>query len=217
MKPLAVSGPRRGKTLLVGIAAAAAVLAIAGATICAARGVLSSGAPDPAAHRSTGDNSSCIIDRVPKRYAWLNGNRAQRGAEAVWNRLRSDYGASDMLTGLRMGLIGVAVDDADKRLVVVVDPGVVDRRELQGRLTAAAGNGLAVTVAAGCHPALDLVEARQTVFTETSHVNVGLSPYDSKWHVRLSPADRELGERLVSRADGLVAVEYVRNPGGVRF
>jgi hypothetical protein len=214
---LETSAPRKGKTLLVVVAAAAAVLAIAGATIYTANVALSTDEPGPAVHGSTGHDNACIVDRVRSSSAWLNGNRTQQGVEAVGNILQSDYGSLDTLAGLRMGLIGTAIDDANKRLVVVIDPSIIDQQKLQGRLTAAAGNGLIVKVAAGCNSALELINARQTLTTEMQNANFDLSPYDSTWHVRLSPADRDLGRRLISRAGALVVVEYMANPGGARF
>ena len=80
-----------------------------------------------------------------------------------------------------------------------------------------AGKGLAVKVAAGCHSAQDLINARETITSETCNINFDLSPYDSTWHVRLAPTERELGERLISQVGDLVVVEYVANPGGVRL
>lgn len=215
---LEMAGPRRSKTLLVLVAAAAAIVAIASVTIYTASGGPSSDPRQPATHRHAGDKGACVVDRdLGSPDAWLNGKSVQNGVEAVGNILQSDYGSLDTLAGLRMGYLGTAIDGVNKRLVVVVDPSIIDVRKLQRRLTTAAGMDLIVKVAAGCHSAPDLIDARGTLVSETHNVGFELSAYDSTWHVRLSPADRDLGERLINRVGDLVVVQYVANPGGVRL
>lgn len=214
---LEASRPTRSKTLLIPLAVAAAIMAIAGGTVYVANGVLSSDDIGPAGHEALRDNNSCVIDDAPSTYTWLDGNETQASVERVGNLLRSEYGGHDSLANLRRGLIGTAIDDANQRLVVVVDPSVVDQQQLQRRLTTAAGQSLVVTVAAGCHPVQDLIDARQKLASETRNVVLDLSPYDSTWHVRLDPTDRDLGDHLVDQFGAVVTVEYAVNPGGVRF
>lgn len=212
------SGPRPGRTLLVLAATAAAIVTIAGATIYAANDALSSDESKAAGHASAGDDRACVIDSPSRSSEWLNGISAQDGVEAVTNALKSDFGTGyDSLAGLRQGLIGVAIDDVNERLVVVVDPSLLDLKKLQGRLTAASGKALMVTVTTSCNSAQDLINVRRKLPSVSQNIGIALSPYDSTWHVRLSRTDRDLGERLISQADGLITVEYVANPGGVRL
>lgn len=122
----------------------------------------------------------------------------QRAVTRLGSALRETFGG-DSKAGteilLEQGLIGEAIDDANRQIVVVVDPSLVpDQQDLEQKLQEAVGDMLTVNVQSGCFSAAELVRASRVIYARDWHpdadsasIDYWLDPATSEWHVEFDP------------------------------
>lgn len=151
----------------------------------------------------------------------------QHAKDALDSRIVEFFGEDSKGTPhetLAKGLIGVAVDDADQQLVIVVDAAMVDVSKLQANLDGIANAEhakfpavaeISVRVQAGCHSAADLLRAASVIDQRAWHPQAGetaytvtLDPGDSSYHVFMPAGAVKVGEALTDQLGTLVTVIY---------
>lgn len=155
----------RPKHLLMGPAAA----------VCLVGSSLASGAVSADATREHGSLVGCEIparqflttetnrEGIPKAAEWRASDDAQvalsKLAEAVSRRFGDTE--DDAWGQLRNGYIGVAPNDQDQTVYVVVDLPAEERALVEAELQAAAGDAIVVRASQACHSAEELVAAAE--------------------------------------------------------
>lgn len=158
--------------------------------------------------------------------SWIANETAQKAVQGIGSELRGRFGSEQEqeATGawLARGWIGAALDHETRTYVVVVDPKLTDRpqleRRLQGAVRAAYGSGsagFAVEVAAGCFSSHELGEARRVLHARNWHpaadeatYGLYLDAHDSTYHVTFRPEDADAAAALEERLGELVTVDY---------
>lgn len=146
-------------------------------------------------------------------------------SEAVQERLQfGDYPGSETL--LHRGFIEVSADSANSRMIVVVDPQLVDRQKLSRELnklaqrtyraSGSAGAPITVDVQAGCFRARELEKVQNYVRDNWGRLQAfayGSGPgLDSRVHWVLYDDSREVGEMLERKFGAKIAIGYVPRP-----
>lgn len=189
----------------------APLAAVAGVGVVMLAGGLFMAEQSPGSNPKAGATSGCIVDPGGDP-SWTEQSEAASDIHTIGKQLSAQYGSAN--GWLSQGIIGVALDDGSRRVIVVVDPSQVDVSALQTRLADAASGGTPILVQAGCHSASDLAEAGSFLAnTQLGNASFELSPYDSTWHVFLSKGAVEVEDRLSSRFGNLVHVELTASPG----
>lgn len=152
-----------------------------------------------------------------------------RGAQRVFGRIQEALEFGDYpnpKTVLERGLIDVGASSPESRVVVIVDPRVVDREKLSRRLNKLSrqvyrdekvtGPQVRVDVQEGCFSAHDLDEVMQYVRKNRSMqgaVSSGSGPgLDSRVHWTFYDDARDRGAALEQKFGPKVAVSYVARP-----
>lgn len=191
---------------------------------------------------ATSQSGSCVIEdrkarpqgdaeRLPAGYydyqAWLANERAQSAKEPVDKRIAEKKGEGkkgDPYGTLASGIIGVAIDDNNEQLVVVVDPKIIEPEPLQAELRGAAAAEharnpaapeIGVRTQAGCHSVDELSKAAAVIKDRSWHpkainasYGVHLNAYTTVFDLRFRTQDVEVGTALAEELGPLVNVTY---------
>jgi hypothetical protein len=157
-------------------------------------------------------------DEAFSSQAWMANDEAQQGIARLDEALNARFGTSDDGGDdrLRSGLIGFAADQANRQLVAVVDPSLVDREQLQKELTATT-DAVAVRVQAGCHSSAELLAAKAEIESgswndsaQISKPSYGyyLDGLTSTWRVSFREGDASAASALEAETGDTVTVEF---------
>lgn len=149
---------------------------------------------------------------------WVASEPAQGAVEAVGDVTIASFGPIDKAnpdTQLARGYIGTAIDHTSQRLVVVVDPALVDVAAAEQRFAAASGATVRTAVQAGCFSAAALLAAGDLIWARAWHPRAAsvtfagyLDPADSRWALTFWPEDADVAGVLQARLGDRVRVEY---------
>jgi hypothetical protein len=150
---------------------------------------------------------------------WRTARGAQGSIQAVGEAVADYFGEStkeDLEGPLSRGYVGTAGDDATESLVVVVDPALVDMRDLTSKLETAAGRGgVKVRVEAAKVSASELLAARQVIAARDWHPDAcrvgmafGIDAAACRYRVTFDRKNEHVARALEARLGDLVRIEW---------
>jgi len=156
---------------------------------------------------------------------WIANDASQRAMRAIEATLGTRFGENTKTATeqqLAHGLIGVATDHHAQQVVVVVDPDLVDSKQLQADLAGVAEHQrspgsdlLGVRVQAGCHRAAELLEASKTIHGRDWHRGASKASYSvflnartSTYEFTFATGDRDVAEALKAKLGDRVTIHY---------
>lgn len=158
---------------------------------------------------------------------WIANDASQQALEPIHKELDARFGHVDKKTllnrELARGLIGVAIDDHAKELVVVVDPSLVNVQDVAADLDQILAavtdrlppHDLAVRVQGGCFSAEALQAAAQVIRAREWHPAADearygwtLDAHTSTYTFSFDPKYREVAEALAERLGDRVTITY---------
>ena len=157
--------------------------------------------------------------------AWIADERVQLVKDAVDEALNQRFPQADPKVDavFATGFVGQVADHVHQRLVVVVDPALVDVTALQAQLTTTATAArvkylapeLEVAVQPSCHSTHDLTKAHERLVAADWYPNAlsttsgwYLDAHDSTYHVFFQEKNRAAAEALKQRLGDVVTLEY---------
>lgn len=155
---------------------------------------------------------------------WVAGRSSQAAIHAMGRFLQTSYGSPSKdgyNAGLRNGIIGVALDHVQQRVVVIADAAKVNHGTLRARLQSEVANASGgeqpfdLVVQQGCEDSADLNRTLTILNERNWHPRAAdvayafsLNPRTSTYEFTISETDRDVAEALTEEVGSTVTVDY---------